>query len=103
MIVERAINPEVIDSRPTPDTVDVYVKYSYEVKPGLGPSIIETTRPFCAKLIELNRLYTRSEIESISQRLGYSVFDRSGGWWGSKPQCRHEWKRNVVIKKRKAK
>lgn len=103
VIVERAINPEVIDSRPTPDTVDVYVKYSYEVKPGLGPSIIETTRPFCAKLIELNRLYTRSEIESISQRLGYSVFDRSGGWWGSKPQCRHEWKRNVVIKKRKAK
>lgn len=99
-IIERAVNPEVIDTRPKPEPVDVYVKYSYEVRKGAGPELIDTSRPFCRKLIELDRLYTRSEIELISQRVGYSVFDRSGGWWGDNPQCRHEWKRNLVIKKR---
>lgn len=98
-IIERAVNPENIDTRAKPETVDVYIKYSYEPRPGLQP-IIETTRPFCRRLLELDRLYTRAEIESISQRVGYSVFDREGGFWGDKPHCRHEWKRHVVIKKR---
>jgi DNA-binding Lrp family transcriptional regulator len=99
-IIETAVNPEKIDFKPKSEVVDVYVKYSYEVRPGVGPEVIPTTRPFCKKLIDLDRLYTRAEIESISARLGYSVFDRAGGWWGQDYQCRHEWKRNLVIKKR---
>ncbi len=100
-IIERAINPEVIDYRPKPQTVDVFVKYTYEKKPeAKGAEIIDTTRPFCRRLIELDRVYTRSEIETISQRLGYSVFDRAGGFWGKKPYCRHEWRRLLVIKKK---
>lgn len=98
-IIERTINSENIDVREAPQTVDVYVRYSYEAKPGLKP-IIETTRPFCRRLIELDRLYSRAEIESISQRVGYSVFDRKGGFWGSKDECRHRWVSNVVIRKR---
>lgn len=99
-IIERTINPEQIDTRAKPETADIYIKYSYEPRPGLEP-IIETTRPFCRRLLQLNRLYTRAEIESISQRVGYSVFDREGGFWGDKPHCRHIWQRHVVIKKRK--
>jgi DNA-binding Lrp family transcriptional regulator len=98
-IIEHSINQEAIDTRAKPETVDVYIKYSYEPRPGLKP-VIETTRPFCRRLLDLNRLYTRAEIESISQRVGYSVFDREGGFWGDKPHCRHEWKRNVVLRKR---
>lgn len=100
-IIERAINPEVIDYRPKPQTVDVFVKYTYEKKPeAKGDEIIDTTRPFCRRLIQLDRVYTRAEIETISQRLGYSVFDRAGGFWGNKPYCRHEWRRLLVIKKK---
>ncbi len=100
-IIERAVNPEVIDYRPKPQTVDVYVKYTYEKRPeAKGAEIIDTTRPFCKRLIELDRVYTRAEIETVSQRLGYSVFDRAGGFWGHKPQCRHEWRRLLVIKKK---
>lgn len=100
-IIETAINPEVIDYRPDPETVDVFVKYTYEKRPeAKGPEIIETTRPFCKRLIELDRVYTRNEIETISQRLGYSVFDRAGGFWGKKGYCRHEWRRLLVIKKK---
>lgn len=98
-IIENVINPEMIDTRVPAETVDIYIKYSYEAKPGLKP-IIDTTRPFCKRLIELDRLYTRSEIESISQRVGFSVWDRKGGFWGSSPECRHRWVRNIVIKKK---
>ena len=105
-IIETAINPEVIDYKPKAETLDVYVKYSYEWKDIVPASERDTTahpsRPFCARLIELDRLYTRAEIETISGRLGYSVFDRGGGFWGDRPSCRHEWRRNLVIKKRVA-
>jgi hypothetical protein len=98
-IIEHAINPEQIDKRPPPETADVFIRYSYEPKPGLEP-LIKTSRPFCIRLIELDRLYTRGEIESISQRVGFSVWDRKGGFWGDKEECRHRWVSNIVIKKR---
>lgn len=80
--------------------IEISIKYSYE-----GP-MDSKNRPFCARLMKLARLYTRYEIETISQRLGYSVFDRRGGFWTRKgtdettPYCRHHWKSNVVVKKR---
>jgi DNA-binding MarR family transcriptional regulator len=103
-VISRTI-PESVELTPPPDLianppVQVMVKYSYEVKPGIGPAIIATTRPFCRKMIHLNRLYSRAEIEAISLRLGYSVWDRKGGWWGKKPECRHRWVSNVVVKKK---
>lgn len=99
-IIEHSINREQIETIEKPETIDVYVKYSYEAKPGLKP-VIDTTRPFCRRLIELDRLYTRAEIESISQRVGYSVWDRKGGFFGDSPECRHRWVSNIVVKKRK--
>ena len=102
-IIERTI-PDAADITAPPPTTKVpptqiYVKYSYEVKPGIGPPIIENTRPFCRRMLALRRLYSRAEIEKISARLGYSVFDRKGGWWGDKPECRHRWVSHVVVKK----
>lgn len=101
-IISRTV-PSDIDIAP-PDgkspPVQISVKYSYEVKPGVGPAIIPTSRPFCRKLIALNRLYSRAEIETISQRLGYSVWDRKGGWWGDNPECRHRWVSSIVVKKK---
>ncbi len=99
-VVKRTL-PEGVDLtkppvRGTPPT-QIYVKYSYE-----GP-VDNRNRPFCAKLMALNRLYSRAEIEKISERLGYSVFDRRGGFWNKNgkilPHCRHSWKSNVIIKK----
>lgn len=99
-IIERTI-PSGVDISAPPiqkAPAQIMVKYSYEPKPGLQP-IIATTRPFCRKLIQLNRFYSRAEIEKISLRLGYSVFDRKGGWWGKNPECRHRWVSNIVVKK----
>ena len=84
-------------------TTRVFIAYSYEwrVADNGKPS-----RPFCERLLALSRtrMWTRSDIEQISLRLGYSVFDRCGGWWTMpngthSPQCRHEWVSNLVTKK----
>lgn len=81
-----------------PTTTDIMLRYSYE-----GPQD-DRNRPFCAKLMELNRLYSRADIETISERLGYSVWDRRGGWFTQpngehRPYCRHSWFAVTVIKK----
>jgi hypothetical protein len=99
-IIEHSVVTEVLDTVERPETIDIFIKYTYEPRPGLDP-VIETTRPFCRKLIKLNRVYSRAEIENISQRVGYSVWDRRGGFWGNKPECRHIWKKLIVVKKRK--
>jgi len=86
-----------------PKTI-ISVKYSYEKRPdATGATIIPGSRPFCRKLVALDRLYTRKDIENISQRLGYSVFDRAGGYWNNNGvieyHCRHYWASNIVTTK----
>jgi hypothetical protein len=63
-----------------------------------------TSRSFCKKLMGMKKVFSRSDIQQISARLGYSVFDRRGGWWTMpngehSPSCRHTWVSNIVIKK----
>jgi len=84
---------------------EILVRYSYEVKPGVGAKIIPGTRPFCREMLAKDRLFSRVQIENISQKLGYSLWDRKGGFWnrgkgkGISAECRHMWKTNIVIKK----
>jgi DNA-binding MarR family transcriptional regulator len=83
-----------------PLNTEVYVKYSYS---GIKDN---RNRPFCARLLELDRLYSRAEIEQISQRLGYSVWERRGGFYHNPntgkttPYCRHYWSQHIVLKKK---
>lgn len=78
------------------------VLYSYEVKAGLGSAVIPTTRDFCRRLVELDRLYTRQEIDTISASVDRDVWRYRGGWYHNPktdtttPSCRHEWKQNIV-------
>jgi hypothetical protein len=93
---------------PKAQTTTFMVRYSYEwrtdIPSGQRNSAQRPSRPFCARLMQLDRLYSRAEIETISARLGYSVFDRRGGWWtrpngDHSPSCRHRWLAQTVIKK----
>jgi len=92
-----------IEASPTSEvkeTVEILLRYSYEwnedVPLNERNSQDHPSRPFCAKLLELDRLYSRSDIETISERLGYSVWDRRGG-----DNCRHNWVANTVVRKKK--
>ena len=88
-----------------PQTTEIMVRYSYGWKSGFDNTDLKNSRPFCKTLINANKLYSRSDIEAMSARLGYSVWDRGGGWWTMpdgehSESCRHEWKTNIVTRKK---
>jgi hypothetical protein len=97
--------------------VDQYeVRYSYEVKPGLGAEVISTSRDFCKELIRQDRMYLRTELNTISGAIGRDVWRYRGGFYHNKttdrttpwcrhewvhrttPWCRHEWVQHLVVK-----
>jgi hypothetical protein len=95
---------ESIAENPTPAS-NLEILYSYEVRPNVGDEIIEGTRDFCRELIEADKLYTRQDIERISEKEGRDVWATRGGWYHNPntdrtvPYCRHEWVQNVVKRK----
>lgn len=76
-----------------------FIRYTYEWMPGFTDADAVTSRQFCKTLMEMSKTKTwsRSDIESISARVGYSVWERRGGWYTNpttdKPReyCRHRW------------
>ena len=73
-------------------------RYTYEWKKEVPENERDTvehpSRPFCKKMLALNRFYTRQDIQKIAQFLGYDVMRRVGG-----DGCRHEWVSHIVQKK----
>lgn len=81
------------------------VRYSYEKRSDVsGAVLLPTSRPFCIKMIENNKYYSREDIQKISSVLGYDVFNRAGGFWNNHGKteihCRHEFQSHVVIRKK---
>ena len=107
IIIERQLTAPIgqIVEAMKPQTTQILIRYTYEWKPGFNDSDLDTSRPFCKYLVTANKFYTRSDIEQMSARLGYSVWDRRGGWYTKpgtnthSPSCRHEWKSNIVKRK----
>jgi hypothetical protein len=107
VIIERQLTAPIgqIVEAIKPQTTQILIRYTYEWKAGFNDSYLDTSRPFCQYLIEANKFYTRSDIEQMSARLGYSVWDRRGGWYTKpgtnthSPSCRHEWRSNIVKRK----
>jgi hypothetical protein len=81
----------------------VEVVYSYEKRPD-APDLVAggESRPFCKELIKLDKVYTRSEIDSISSAIGRNVWLYRGGWYTnpntdkSQPSCRHRWSSHIL-------
>lgn len=94
-VTEKGNNSTLTESQ-------IEVVYSYEVKAN-APALKGVSREFCARLIELDRVYTRAEIERISTAIGRDVWRYRGGWYHNPntgkntPSCRHTWMQNVTI------
>ena len=107
VIIERQLTAPIgqIVEAMKPQTTQILIRYTYEWKPGFNDSDLDTSRAFCKYLVTANKFYTRSDIEQMSARLGYSVWDRRGGWYTKpgtnthSPSCRHEWRSNIVKRK----
>jgi len=91
------------DEKVVAPTASVKVMWSYELRASAPPLVAGgSSRPFCKKMISLDRLYTRQDIDTISARLGYDVWKMRGGFYHN-PEldvttdyCRHIWKQNIV-------
>tara|TARA_R110000868_G_scaffold146882_1_gene367899 strand:+ start:1180 stop:2931 length:1752 start_codon:yes stop_codon:yes gene_type:complete len=79
------------------------VRYTYRTRTDV-PAAKSGSREFCEKLLQLNRLYSRDDINTISTRVDRNVWNYRGGWYTnpdtgkSTPFCRHEWIQQLVIK-----
>jgi hypothetical protein len=92
--------------KPETPKAEIVVRYQYAKAPRVqGNVILPTSRDFCRQLIDLDRLYTRSEINLISSQVGRDVWTERGGWYTKKgtdtatPYCRHIWQQVIAIKR----
>lgn len=53
----------------------------------MGP-MDEKTRPFCRKMLEMDKVFSQSEIDKLSSYLNYDVLEFVGAY-----NCRHQWVR----------
>lgn len=80
------------------------VRYGYRTRLDVPPAK-SGSRKFCERLIGINRLFTKDEINSISGRVDRDVWRYRGGWYtnpdtkASTPWCRHEWIQQLVVKR----
>jgi hypothetical protein len=78
-------------------------RYVYQVRSGLGAPLIPGSRPFCRRLINANLMYSRKQIQTISQNVGRNVWAFTGGEYTNPrtgittPFCRHVWKQQTKI------
>ena len=97
----NALGKSVIDNLDIPIS-RFEVRYTYRTRPNV-PNPITQSREFCVKLIELNRSYSRQDIDNISTRVDRDVWRYRGGWYtnpdtgATTPFCRHEWIQQLVI------
>jgi hypothetical protein len=83
------------------------VRYKYAWATGFSNKDKGSSRQFCKVMLDLagqGKVYTREDIDGISAIMGYSVWNRRGGWYHTpsgvnRPQCRHVWEQQLVIRK----
>jgi len=85
-----------------PKTTKLFIRYKYDWITGFDDSDLVTSRRFCVKMREMSnagKSWSRSDIETLSERLGYSVWERRGGWYGDSYSCRHKWSSKLMVAK----
>ena len=107
--IKEAIDESIKKEKPKTDEL-VFVMYRYdwrsEYKNLSREDGYDKSRKFCQTMMDLaeTKLYTRDDINAISALVGYSVWERRGGWLTlpdgrHRPSCRHQWVQQLVIKK----
>lgn len=98
-------------TKTTPTVETLVIKYRYALRPD-APALIGQSRDFCQRLMSLNKLYSKEEIEGMRNDMEFSdivdntdVWKYRGGWYtnpntdASTPFCRHVWNQVLVRQK----
>jgi hypothetical protein len=87
--------------------LQIFLRYKYawrDIVPA-DQRDLKTSRPFCQGMMRANKIYSQEDIQKLSVKLGYDVFERVGGWWTMPDgthsiQCRHQWFAITVVKRK---
>jgi hypothetical protein len=90
-----------------PKTTKLFIRYKYDWRSGFDDTDLISSRRFCVKMREMSnagKSWSRSDIETLSVRLGYSVWERRGGWYTMsngehRESCRHIWSSKLMVAK----
>lgn len=99
MVVVKRLGP--VATQPPADDPDIRVTVRYKYN---GPKDSKN-RAFCARMLALNRLYTRQEIDEISEQVDRNVWLYRGGFYTdpntgvTRPSCRHTFSLKVITEK----
>jgi len=108
---------EAVEKTP-PGIEEIITVYKYKLRADVtGPSVIEGTRDFCRRMVQLSRdrSWTYEQITEFRDSVagskgeglnaqGTDLWSKRGGWWNRNgnrvPYCRHVWSaRTVRVKK----
>ena len=89
------------------DVTRIQIFYSYDKNPELKDQevLLPTSRDFCVALVgfSASRVWSREDIDKISERIKYNAFAFRGGWYHNPktdrntPFCRHVWKQEIFF------
>lgn len=101
LMVSKEGKKSITDEKAT----EILAMYDYRKRNEVGgKTLLPTSREFCRKMIKLNKYWSRADIQKISQKEGYNVFDFAGGFWNDdgdiKPHCRHSFYLTLLRKKK---
>ena len=87
---------------------ETFIVYKYVERKGV-PKAKSGSRPFCVKMLRLNRFYTLPQLETLTNdfgQTGIDIFTKRGGWYHNPdtekttPFCRHIWEMQIVKRKK---
>ena len=110
VISENKIEIERVEPEP-PKTqgYEIVTMYEYSWVDPANSSDIDNSRDFCQRLLKMNKLWTREEIDMMNNEMkdfNTDVWKYRGGWMTVPntdglvhvPSCRHYWKSRFVKK-----
>ena len=80
---------------------ELELRYDYVERDDVPP-VKTKSRDFCVRLMAMNKLWTKEEINTLRNEFGMDPFKFRGGWYtrpGTKittPWCRHIWSQRLV-------
>jgi hypothetical protein len=81
------------------------LRYIYVERPNV-PAVKTQSREFCVKILEMDKSYSREDINAMENEFGTNVFQYRGGDYTNPitkettPYCRHIWKQQIVTRKK---
>jgi hypothetical protein len=87
---------------------ETFIVYKYVERKGV-PKAKSGSRPFCVKMLRLNRFYTLPQLETLTNdfgQTGIDIFTKRGGFYHNPktsettPFCRHIWEMQIVKRKK---